>query len=138
MEKREKKKGGAGGKVAGAALILALLSSGGYFGLGIGNPSGGLIPGFNQPQPQTTAAGEAATTGTTVDPEAEKTIRITVQEGKLLYNGAEMDLKTLEEKILKDYGQDKQVVLVDDHGVKAVYDSLTTLLEKLNIPFEKE
>ncbi len=138
MEKREKKKGGAGGKLAGAALILALLSGGGYFGLGIGNPSGGLIPGFNQPQPQTTAAGEAATTGTTVDPEAEKTIRITVKEDKLLYNGKEMDIKALQETILKDYGQEKKVVLVDDHGVKAVYDSLTTLLNQLSIPFNKE
>lgn len=137
MEKREKKKGGAGGKLAGAALILALLSGGGYFGLGIGNPSGGLIPGFNTP-PETTAAVKETTVAATANPEAEKTIRITVKEDKLLYNGKEMDIKAIQETILKDYGQEKKVVLVDDHGVKAVYDSLTTLLTQLNIPFDKE
>jgi len=137
MEGKEKKKGGNGGKIAGAALILALLGSGGYFGLGIGNPSGGMIPGFNTP-PETTAAVKETTVAATADPEAEKTIRITVKEDKLLYNGKEMDIKAIQETILKDYGQEKKVVLVDDHGVKAVYDSLTTLLNQLNIPFNKE
>lgn len=137
MEGKEKKKGGNGGKIAGAALILALLGSGGYFGLGIGNPSGGMIPGFNTP-PETTAAVKETTVAATADPEAEKTIRITVKEDKLLYNGKEMDIKAIQETILKDYGQEKKVVLVDDHGVKAVYDSLTTMLNQLNIPFNKE
>ena len=63
-------------------------------------------------------------------------LTVTVREDKLLYEGREVDLTQLEENLLKDYKADSSTVeLLDDHAIKAVYDEVSALLQKLSIPF---
>ena len=147
-----------GGKVTIGAAILALLLAGGHFGLGIGREGGGLLTGQALEAAGNTAAETVESAKETVAETAEKAketvtetaekveeavapqddgvLTITVREDKLLYEGQEVDLVQLEERLLKDYKADAtQVELKDDHAIKAAYDETTALLQKLNIPF---
>ena len=140
-----------GGKVTAGAVILALLLAGGHFGLGIGREGGGLLTG----QALETAQEKAAETVEQVQEKAQEAVEtvqekvqevaapqddgvltVTVKEDKLLYEGSEVTLAQLEESLLKDYRGDATAVeLRDDHAIKAAYDEVTALLQKLNIPF---
>ena len=140
-----------GGKVTAGAVILALLLAGGHFGLGIGREGGGLLTG----QALETAQEKAAETVEQVQEKAQEAVEtvqekvqevaapqddgvltVTVKEDKLLYEGQEVTLAQLEENLLRDYkGDDTTVELKDDHAIKAAYDEVTALLQKLNIPF---
>ena len=150
-----------GGKVTAGAVILALLLAGGHFGLGIGREGGGVLTGQAMEQAQETvteAAEQAQETVTeaveqvqekaaeaveTVQEKAEEAgavqddgvLTVTVREDKLLYEGQEVTLAQLEENLLKDYKAETAVELKDDHAIKAAYDEVTALLQKLNIPF---
>ena len=147
-----------GGKVTAGAVILALLLAGGHFGLGIGR-GGGLLTGEAMESAKESASQaventkEAVTetdrkteekTGETVQekveegtaPQDDGVLTITVQEDKLLYEGQETDMTQLEESLLRDYkGETTTVELRDDHAIKAAYDEVTALLQKLSIPF---
>ena len=139
-----KKSAHVGRKAAGTAVILALLAGGGYFGLGVGNPNGGWLspstPGVTQEAPQTTNA--PATTQAPVQTTApvESTtaedgiLRITVKESGILYRGQSVSLAELEQALLKDYKAGHRAELTDDHAIKSVYDEVTALLNKLQIP----
>ena len=135
-----------GGKVTAGAVILALLLAGGHFGLGIGREGGGLLTG----QALETAQEKAAETVEQVQEKAQEAVEkvqevaapqddgvltVTVKEDKLLYEGQEVTLAQLEENLLKDYKAETAVELKDDHAIKAAYDEVTALLQKLNIPF---
>ncbi len=140
-----------GGKVTAGAVILALLLAGGHFGLGIGREGGGLLTG----QALETAQEKAAETVEQVQEKAQEAVEtvqekvqevaapqddgvltVTVKEDKLLYEGEEVTLAQLEENLLKDYKPDSTTVeLRDDHAIKAAYDEVTALLQKLSIPF---
>ena len=143
-----------GGKVTAGAVILALLLAGGHFGLGIGREGGGLLTG----EALETAKETVTETAEQVQEKAEETVEtvetiqekveeaaapqddgvltVTVKEDKLLYEGSEVTLAQLEESLLKDYRGDATAVeLRDDHAIKAAYDEVTALLQKLNIPF---
>ena len=140
-----------GGKVTAGAVILALLLAGGHFGLGIGREGGGLLTG----QALETAQEKAAETVEQVQEKAQEAVEtvqekveqvaapqddgvltVTVQEDKLLYEGQAVTMAELEEKLLADYKADAtSVELRDDHAIKAAYDEVTALLQKLNIPF---
>ena len=140
-----------GGKVTAGAVVLALLLAGGHFGLGIGREGGGLLTG----QALETATETVAQTAEKVQEKAEETVEtiqekveeavapqddgvltVTVREDKLLYEGNEVTLAQLEESLLKDYKAGTTAVeLVDDHAIKAAYDEVNALLQKLNIPF---
>ena len=161
-KRNAKRSHGTGGKVALGAVVLALLLAGGHFGLGIGQ-GGGLVSGQGeQKAAQTaeetaqadkqTAAETAPKTEEAVQQAPEKTqedpapaaeapqddgvLTVTVQEDKLLYEGQEVDLARLEESLLKDYKAGTTTVeLRDDHAIKAAYDEVTALLQKLSIPF---
>ncbi len=139
-----------GGKVTAGAVILALLLAGGHFGLGIGRDGGGLLTGEgvqNAKETVTETAQKAEEKATeiveTVQEKAEEVVAprddgvltVTVKEDKLLYEGEEVTLAQLEENLLKDYKAETTVELKDDHAIKAAYDEVTALLEKLNIPF---
>ena len=153
-----------GGKVAGGAVLLALLLAGGHFGLGIGRAEGGLMTGEALQAAKETVVENAeaakevmsegveavkeALTGTaepTQEPvpvqeivvaEDDGVLTITVREDTLLYEGREVDLGQLEESLLQDYKADTSTVeLQDDHAIKAVYDEVSALLQKLSIPF---
>ena len=139
-----------GGKVTAGAVVLALLLAGGHFGLGIGREGGGLLTGEAlQTATQTVTenaqaakeaavetaekVSEAVTEAVTKD---DGVLTITVKEDKLLYEGKEVTLAQLEENLLKDYKAGTNTVeLKDDHAIKAAYDEVTALLQKLNIPF---
>lgn len=148
-----------GGKVAAGAVILALLLAGGHFGLGIGRGGGGLLTGEALESAQESASQAVESTketGTQTPQKAEEktgeavqekveegtapqddgVLTITVQEDKLLYEGQETDMTQLEESLLRDYkGETTTVELRDDHAIKAAYDEVTALLQKLSIPF---
>lgn len=142
-----------GSKVAGGAVALALLLAGGHFGLGIGREGGGLLTG-QQVQEATQAVTESlqnaaesvtqtaeqvqqsVTEVVVPGPEDDGMLTITVQDDKLLYEGREVTLSQLEESLLKDYTAGTTAVeLKDDHAIKAAYDEVNALLQKLNIPF---
>ena len=149
--KRSQRNRHTGGKVTAGAVILALLLAGGHFGLGIGREGGGLLTG----EALETAKETVTETAEQVQEKAEETVEtiqekveeaitpqddgvltVTVKEDKLLYEGAEVTLAQLEESLLKDYRGDATAVeLRDDHAIKAAYDEVTALLQKLNIPF---
>ena len=140
-----KKSAHTGRKAAGTVAILALLMGGGYFGLGVGNPQGGWLnpaPAVTQESPQTTGA--PATTQAPVQTTApvESTtaddgiLRITVKESGILYRGQSMSLAELEQALLQDYKEGYKVKLTDDHAIKSVYDEVTALLGRLQLPQE--
>ena len=149
--KRSQRNRHTGGKVTAGAVILALLLAGGHFGLGIGREGGGLLTG----EALETAKETVTETAEQVQEKAEETVEtiqekveevaasqddgvltVTVKEDKLLYEGSEVTLAQLEESLLKDYRGDATAVeLRDDHAIKAAYDEVTALLQKLNIPF---
>lgn len=144
----EKKKKGGGGAI-GLLALLALLGGGGYFGLGIGNPNGGLLPNSNpsvlptaQVQDQTKDQTQEATVAPTEKEEATPAateltqLVITVQEDKILYNGKAMSLAELETALLSDYKSGLTVRLVDEKAIESVYGDVSALLKKLNIPVE--
>ena len=137
-----------GGKVAGGAVLLALLLAGGHFGLGIGREGGGLLTGEALQTVTETAQETVAETAEKVQEKAEEVVTsqeqddgvltITVKEDKLLYEGKDVSLSQLEQNLLKEYKIDSTTVeLVDDHAIKAAYDEVTALLQKLNIPFRE-
>ena len=137
-----------GGKVAGGAVLLALLLAGGHFGLGIGREGGGLLTGEDLQAVTETAQESVAETAEKVQEKAEEVVTsqeqddgvltITVKEDKLLYEGKDVSLSQLEQNLLKEYKIDSTTVeLVDDHAIKAAYDEVTALLQKLNIPFRE-
>ncbi len=152
-----------GGKVAGGAALLALLLAGGHFGLGIGREGGGfltaeamqnaaetvsktyesakeLVTGTAVPTQAPTAEPTQAPTTEPVQaiviPQDDGVLTVTVREDKLLYEGQEVTLAQLEEYLLKDYKAESSTVeLLDDHAIKAAYDEVHALLQKLSIPF---
>ena len=137
-----------GGKVAGGAVLLALLLAGGHFGLGIGREGGGLLTGEAFQTVTETAQETVVETAEKVQEKAEEVVTpqeqndgvltITVKEDKLLYEGKDVSLSQLEQNLLKEYKIDSTTVeLVDDHAIKAAYDEVTALLQKLNIPFHE-
>ena len=148
--KRSQRNRHTGGKVTAGAVILALLLAGGHFGLGIGREGGGLLTG----EALETAKETVTETAEQVQEKAEETVEtiqekveeaitpqddgvltVTVKEDKLLYEGQEVTLAQLEENLLKDYKAETAVELKDDLAIKAAYDEVTALLQKLNIPF---
>ena len=137
-----------GGKVAGGAVLLALLLAGGHFGLGIGREGGGLLTGEALQAVTETAQETVAETAEKGQEKGEEVVTpqeqddgvltITVKEDKLLYEGKDVSLSQLEQNLLKEYKIDSTTVeLVDDHAIKAAYDEVTALLQKLNIPFRE-
>ena len=161
-KRSSKKKSHTGGKVVGGVALLALLLAGGHFGLGIGRAEGGLLTGEAlqtvkesaietvETARETLAEGIEAVVETTetvqepetapvqeiVVPEDDGVLTITVREDKLLYEGREVDLGQLEESLLQDYKADVSIVeLLDDHAIKAAYDEVKALLQKLSIPY---
>ena len=71
-----------------------------------------------------------------VVPQDDGVLSIVVREDKLLYEGQEVTLAQLEEDLLRDYKAETTTVeLQDDHAIKAAYDEVHALLQKLSIPF---
>ena len=138
-----------GGKVTAGAVVLALLLAGGHSGLGIGREGGGLLTGENIQNATETVTQTAQDAKETMVETAEKVqeavapkddgvLTITVKEDKLDYEGQEVTLSQLEEGLLKDYKAGTSTVeLKDDHAIKAAYDEVKALLQKLNIPFSE-
>ena len=63
-------------------------------------------------------------------------LTIVVREDKLLYEDREVTLTELEENLLQNYKAETCTVeLQDDHAIKAAYDEVSALLEKLSIPY---
>ena len=141
-EKEKKKKGG--GTIAGAALLLALLGGGGYFGLGVGNPNGGLInpAGSGAAAQEATTAAPAASSAEAVSTAAADnttgedlsvlTIRIT--EDKIIYRGQEVSLTELEEALLRDYTDGRSVVIQKEKDILSTYNEVEALVNRLRIP----
>ncbi len=148
-QKNNKKSKHTGAKVVGGAALLALLFGGGYFGLGIGNPGGGVIGGHETEagsagspeetkQQETPAATEPSTEETQESTEETKeAIRISVKESEIWYNDTKVTLEELETALMHDYSftEKQPVTLVDEKAVKGTYDAVTAILEKYHIEF---
>ena len=149
MDKKRsrKRKRHTGRKVAGGTVLLALLLAGGHFGLGIGREDGGLLTsgrlqGAVEAVLQTAESTPEEVPETAqpvqeiVVPQDDGVLSIVVREDKLLYEGQEVTLAQLEEGLLRDYKAETTTVeLQDDHAIKAAYDEVHALLQKLSIPF---
>ena len=160
MDKKRsrKRKRHTGRKVAGGTVLLALLLAGGHFGLGIGREDGGLltsgrlqdavetvsqtVQSAQQTVSQTVQGAQETVPETAqpvqqiVVPQDDGVLSIVVREDKLLYEGQEVTLAQLEEDLLRDYKAETTTVeLQDDHAIKAAYDEVHALLQKLSIPF---
>ena len=137
--KKERKNKHTGAKAAGGVLIAALLlGGGGYFGLGIGNPNGGLLPNQTQEAENSGSAEKEAEEVTDEKTEQEeKVLKISVKESTILYQGKEVSLSELETALLKDYKEGSTITLTDDHAIKASYDEVTALLSKLDLPYSE-
>ena len=149
MDKKRsrKRKRHTGRKVAGGTVLLALLLAGGHFGLGIGREDGGLLTSGRLQDAVETVSQVVQSTQQTVPetaqpvqeivvPQDDGVLSIVVREDKLLYEGQEVTLAQLEEDLLRDYKAETTTVeLQDDHAIKAAYDEVHALLQKLSIPF---
>ena len=136
-----------GGKVTAGAVLLALLLAGGHFGLGIGREDGGLLTSGRLQDAVETVSQTVQSAQETVPetaqpvqqivvPQDDGVLSIVVREDKLLYEGQEVTLAQLEEDLLRDYKAETTTVeLQDDHAIKAAYDEVHALLQKLSIPF---
>ena len=136
-----------GRKVAGGAVLIALLLAGGHFGLGIGREDGGLLTSGRLQDAVETVSQVVQSAQETVPetaqpvqqivvPQDDGVLSIVVREDKLLYEGQEVTLAQLEEDLLRDYKAETTTVeLQDDHAIKAAYDEVHALLQKLSIPF---
>ncbi|MBR3036708.1 MAG: hypothetical protein IKI54_05405 [Lachnospiraceae bacterium] len=134
------KKGGGGKTVAAVAIAALLLGGGGYYGLsgdGMGflpNHSGVVDPG----SPDVITTAEPASDVTTKSEQDEKEISIRIQENELYYRGETVSLEAFEEKILKDYKDGMTITLQDDHAVKASYDAVKAVLDRLGYPYQEK
>ena len=142
--KRDGKRSGGGGKTAVAVAVAALLlGGGGYYGLS--GDGMGVLPDHQgldpfSPQVSTEATQPEVTTEapTENDQKQDSVIEITVSEGKIIYEGAEIELVAFEDAILKDYKEGMSITLKDDHAVKASYDEIKTVLDKLGYKYTEE
>ncbi len=144
-----KKSAHMGRKAAGTAAILALLAGGGYFGLGVGNPNGGLI---NASTPAVTQEAQTPTEALTEAPMTQEptsetqpvttaeegVLVITVKEHDIIYGGKIMSsIDELSEALMKEYKEGNRIRLTDEGAIKDEYDQVKAQLEKLNVPFEE-
>ncbi|MBQ7058041.1 MAG: hypothetical protein IJM83_01870 [Firmicutes bacterium] len=153
-QKQKKRNRHTGAKTLGAVLVLAALMGGGYYGLGIGQDVIAL-PGVRPSQAESSTVQEtsqasetqqeAATPAESTAMESENpakteddVLEIVIREDKIEYEGNELSLQELEEALLKDYTDQMTVTLTDDHAIKATYDEVTALLEKLTIPYTQQ
>lgn len=131
--------------VGGAAVLLLLLGSwlgfGKGFGLGQGtsvlpNESAGEAPKAEQAVVETVAETEAPAAEPSLEAESEEQpIVISVKESKILIDGKEVTLDSLEETLKSVVTDGRKVRLDDDHAIKAAYDTVVSILQKLDIPF---
>ena len=134
MDRSRKRKSHTGRNVTIGAAAALLLFAGGMYGLGGGK---GLLPGKGDALlPEPTAAVQAAPAEeqpATVEEKTEKILEIVVEESKILYNGLEVSVGELEEHLLKDFDDSAELKLIDDHAIKAGYDEVQSLLDRLGI-----
>ena len=148
-KKTRNKKKHTGRNVTIGATAALLLLLGGYmgFGQGLGLGAGNtILP--NESATKSDASTQAVVTSApepvvtevpaTQEPEAEpenNTIVISVSESKVLIDGEEVDLASIESALKGVVTDGKQVQLKDDHAIKATYDAVVSALQKLDIPF---
>ena len=58
------------------------------------------------------------------------------EDSKLYRDLIQRELAELEQALLKDFKAGHKAELTDDHAIKAVYDEVTALLNKLQIPLK--
>ena len=128
---RQKKNKHTGAKVTAAAAVLLAALAGGSFGISRG--------GFHFADSQ--YAGTVMQPSETVEKASaqdESILTITVQNSEILYRGEAVTLSQLEALLLSDYTEDKQIILQDDHAIKATFDEVSALLAKLSLPYTSE
>ena len=64
---------------------------------------------------------------------ADSILSIEVIGEKILYEGAEVTVQELEERLLSEYTNEKSVSLTDDHAIKGTYDEVEAVLTKLSL-----
>ena len=140
VKRSEAKRGGGGKTVAAVAIAALLLGGGGYYGLsgdGMGIlPDHGFDPG--SPDVITTAEPASDVTTTEASEKQDNVLSIRVAEEKVYYEGEEIAVTAFEEAILKDYRDGLAIKLEDDHAVKATYDQIKAVLDRLGYKYTEE
>ena len=139
MNKKRKKKDHTGRNVTIGAAAVLLLLAGGTYGIGGGKSLKDLLPEIgNAFLPAESSVQSASVTETPaleeqVKEEMEKVLKIVVSESRILYNETEVTIEELEEHLLRDYDDSTELHLQDDHAIKAEYDEVRALLDRLGI-----
>ncbi len=119
----------------GTAIVFMLLA-GGMYGLGGGKD---LFPGKGTSAIQENTADASSVQENAPMDESEpagsgeQILQIIVSEDRILYNGTPVSIEELEEHLLKDYDDASELEVRDDHAIKAEYDEVQMLLERLGI-----
>lgn len=118
------------GRYVAAGIIIAMLLGGLGYGFGSGflgvSGAGGTAP-----------ANSPAASLQTATPEPAKDLKynITVSESDIEYQGQDITLNDLRERLLEDYSGAEVYELCDNHALKSVYDSVKSLLEDIGVPY---
>lgn len=135
MANKEKKKKGKGGAVVAGAAALLLLLGGGRYALGGGD---GLLPfggsgsaGQNSAPP--TVQQEQPVQGN--EAQSDGTLTIVVSQDTITVNGETTSADDLEGVLGTTYAEGVTVELKDDQAIKATYDEVVSVLERLDIPY---
>ena len=163
-EKEPKKKKHTGRNITAGVIAALLLSMGGYFGLG---PGQGMLTGQGNQQSsgaqasQTQEQGESSKEESTIeasigdekedskkeDSQEEGVFAITIQEDKIVADGKEMDLATLESYLSETFLtgdnaaknlQELSIKVKDDKAIKSTYDEVLSLLGRLDLAYTEE
>lgn len=139
-EENERKRGRTGRRVTTAAAAAAVLLLAGR-GLGSGGwgllPGDGnsLLPGTQQSQTVETKSEQPEEILNVTEDDGVLTVR--VHEHTITLEDAELSAEQLEEKLKSLWHAGDPVELVDDGAIKADYDAVVAVLERLEIPFER-
>ena len=134
MANQRNKKRHAGAKATAATAILLAALAGGSYGF---RHSGLNIPGVQNNDKKGSPVQESTVTEQ-ASVQDDGTLIVTVRNADILYRGSEVSLSQLETLLLSDYTAEKQIILQDDHAIKATFDEVTALLAKLSMPYTAE
>lgn len=134
MANQRKKKRHAGAKATAATAVLLAALAGGSYGF---RHSGLNIPGVQNNDKKSSSVQEESIPEQ-APVQDEGTLTVTVRNSDILYRGSEVTLTQLETLLVADYTAEKQIILQDDHAIKATFDEVTALLAKLSMPYTAE
>lgn len=124
-----------------AIIIIFLVCAAFGFGFGFGNgggPSGTSGGGTLASDSLNSVQSPLLSASVSPSASAEPKYVITVSGKNIIYNGAACTLDELKTAVLEGYSGTDVYELHDGHAIKAVYDSVKTLLDELDIKYTEK